>query len=115
MVASWDKGLREVGLDPALMALRLCCDRRDEISQARAQALNRLHRLFLELLTGGAPVKKSTAQHKALLATVRPRDVAGKTRREMAAEALADLARYEAKLKAMTAGWRQRSRRLGRT
>lgn len=84
MVALRDKGLREVSLDPALMALRLLCDPRDEISHARAQALNRLHRLFL-----------------ALLATVRPRDVVGKTRRRMAAERLADLERFDVKLKAM--------------
>jgi transposase len=101
MVALRDKGLREVSLDPALMALRLLCDRRDEISHSRAQALNRLHRLFLELLPGGAPVKKSTAQYKALLASVRPRDVVGKTRRRMAAEELADLERFDVKLKAM--------------
>ena len=48
-------------------------------------------------------MKKSTAQYKALLATVRPRDVVGKTRRRMAAEELADLARCDVKLKAMKA------------
>ena len=101
MVALRDKGLREVSLDPALMALRLLCDRRDEISHAPAQALNRSHRLFLGLLPGGAPVKKLTAQYKALLATVRPRDVVGKTRRRMVAEELADLERFDVKLKAM--------------
>jgi len=86
------------------MVLRLLCDRRDEISRARAQALNRMHRLFLELLPGGAPVKKSTAQYKALLARVRPRDLAGRTRRRMAAGELAGLDRYDAKLKIMKAG-----------
>jgi transposase len=113
MVALRDKGLREVGLDPALMALRLLCDRRDEISHARAQALNRLHRLFLELLPGGAPVKKSTAQYKALLAGLRPRALAGKTRRRMAAEELADLTRYDAKLKAMKAELKAAVQALG--
>jgi len=103
IVALRDKGLRELSADPELMVLRMLCDRRDELSRARAQALNRLHRLFLELLAGGAPVKKSTAQYKALLATVRPRDPAGKIRRRMAAEELADLARCDAKLKAMKA------------
>ena len=103
MVALRDKGLRELSIDPDLTVLRLLCDRRDEISRARAQALNRMHRLFLELVPGGAPVKKSTAQYKALLATVRPRDPAGKTRRRMAAEELADLERYDAKLKDMKA------------
>ena len=83
--------------------LRLLCDRRDELSQARAQALNRLHRLFTELILGGAPVKKSTAQYQALLATVRPRDLAGRTPRRMAAEELADIGRLDVKLKAMKA------------
>ena len=67
------------------------------------QALNRLHRLFLDLIPGGAPVKKSVSQYQALLATVRPRDLAGKTRRRMAAEELEDLHRLDAKLKAMKA------------
>ena len=62
-----------------------------------------MHRLFTELIPGGAPVKKSTAQYQALLATVRPRDLAGKTRRRMAAEELADIGRLDAKLKAMKA------------
>jgi transposase len=103
MVALRDKRLRELRTDPELMVLRMLCDRRDELSRARAQALNRMHRLFLELLPGGAPVKKSVSQYQALLATVRPRDLAGKTRRRMAAEELEDLHRLDAKLKAMKA------------
>src|SRR5437764_4977107 len=103
MVALRDKGLRELTTDPDLTVLRLLCDRRDELSRARAQALNRMHRLFLELVPGGAPVKKSASQYQALLATVRPRDLAGKTRRRMAAEELEDLHRLDAKLKAMKA------------
>lgn len=103
MVALRDKRLRELRIDPELMVLRMLCDRRDELSRARAQALNRMHRLFLELLPGGAPVKKSVSQYQVLLATVRPRDLAGKTRRRMAAEELDDLHRLDAKLKAMKA------------
>src|SRR5450631_3964337 len=103
MVALRDKGLREVSTDPELTVLRMLCDRRDELSRARAQALNRMHRLFLGLLPGGAPVKKSVSQYQALLATVRPRDLAGKTRRRMAAEELEDLHRLDAKLKSMKA------------
>jgi len=103
MVALRDKRLRELSPDPDRTVLRLLCDRRDELSQARAQALNRMHRLFLELIPGGAPVKKSAAQYRELLASVRPRDRAGKTRRRMAAEELADLERLDTKLKAMKA------------
>ena len=59
MVALRDKGLREVSTDPDLMVLRMLCAAGMRLSRARAQALNRLHRLFLDLLPGGAPVKKS--------------------------------------------------------
>jgi len=103
MVALRDKQLRELAADPGRAVLRLLCDRRDELSPARAQALNRLHRLFAELLPGGAPVKKSVSQYKTLLASVRPRDPAGKVRRRMAAEELAGLDRLDARLKAMKA------------
>jgi transposase len=103
MVALRDKGLREVVSDPELTVLRLLCDRRDELSRARAQALNRMHRLFLELVPGGAPVKKSAAQYTRLLAMVRPRDEAGRMRRRMAAEELPDVDRLDARLKAMKA------------
>jgi len=89
-----------VTVHPQLVVLRLLCDRRDELSRARAQGLNRLHRLFLTLLPGGAPTKKSVAQYRTLLASVRPRDLVGKANRRMAAEELADLVVLDKKLKA---------------
>ena len=46
-------------------------------------------------------MKKSTAQYKTILAGVRPRDPAGKTRRRIAAGQLADLDRIDAQLKAL--------------
>jgi transposase len=48
-----------------------------------------LHQLLLELIPGGAK-NLSAAQAKALLATVRPRDAAGKARRRVAAELISD-------------------------
>ena len=102
LVALRDRSLREVGVDEDLAVLRLLCDRRDELSQAHAQGLNRAHRLFTELLPGGAPVKKSTSQYAALLARVRPRDPAGRLRRRLLAEELTELARLDDKLKALT-------------
>ena len=62
-----------------------------------------MHRLFLELVPGGAPVKKSAAQYKRLLASVRPHDAAGKMRRRMAVGELAGIDRIDARLKAMKA------------
>jgi len=103
LVALRNKGLRELRVDPALEVLRLLCDRRDELSRARVQALGRLHRLFLQLLPGGAPTRKSTARYTALLAGVRPVDPVALTRRRMAAAEVADLQRLDAELKDLTA------------
>jgi hypothetical protein len=48
--------------------------------------VSQLHQLLLELIPGGAKKDLSAAQAKTLLATVRPRDAAGKARRRVAAE-----------------------------
>jgi transposase len=59
-----------------------------------------LHQLLLELIPGGAKKDLSAAQAKALLATVRPRDAAGKARRRVAAELIRDLERIYQRTKA---------------
>ena len=59
-----------------------------------------LHQLLLDLIPGGAKKDLSAAQAKALLAKVRPRDVAGKTRRRVAAELISDLERIYQRKKA---------------
>ena len=74
-------------------------DRRDELAHLRVQTVNRLQRLLSELIPGQRKKDLSALQAKAMLATVRPRDVAGKTRRRIAAEELADLVAVDAKLK----------------
>jgi transposase len=96
------KGLRVLTADGELTALRMLTDRRDELAHLRVQTVNRLQRL-LELLPGQRKKDLSALQAKAMLATVRPRDIAGKTRRRMAAEELADLVVVDAKLKRMKA------------
>jgi transposase len=78
-------------------------DRRDELARLRVQTVNRLQRLLGELIPGQRKKDLSALQAKAMLATVRPRDIAGKTRRRMAAEELADLVAVDAKLKRMKA------------
>ncbi|MCW2947281.1 MAG: putative transposase y4pF/y4sB [Actinoallomurus sp.] len=74
-------------------------DRRDELARARTQTVNRLHRLLTELIPAGAPRFLSTPQARELLATVRPRDIAGRTRRRLAAELITELAALDRKLK----------------
>jgi transposase len=91
--------LRVIAVDDATVALRLLVDRRDELGVARTQTLNRLHRLLLELLPGGAKKYLSVAQAKTLLAGVRPRDVVGKTRRRLAAELITELVAIDKRTK----------------
>ena len=93
--------LKVLTFDEELVALRLLADRRDELSALRVQTVNRLHRLFAELIPGGAPRNLSATTAKALLAGVRPRTLVGRTTRRMAVEELADLVRVDAKLKAL--------------
>jgi transposase len=62
--------------------------------------MSQVHHLLLELIPGGAKKDLSAAQAKALLATVRPRDIAGKTRRRVAAELIVDLERIYQRKKA---------------
>ncbi len=103
IVAVRTTGLRVLAPDGELEALRMLTDRRDELVVLRVQTVNRLQRLLAELIPGQRKKDITALQAKAMLATVRPRDVAGKTRRRIAAEELADLIAVEAKIKKITA------------
>ena len=92
--------LRQVRVDDATVALRLLVDRRDELGAARTLTVNRLHRLLVELIPGGAKTFLSARQARALLASVRPRDVVGKTRRQLAAELVTELETIDRRIKA---------------
>ncbi|MEO6414092.1 MAG: transposase [Pedococcus sp.] len=91
-----------LSFDAELEALRMLADRREELTRARVQAVNRLHRLLAELVQGQAKKDITTGQAKAILASVRPRDLVGRTRRRLAAEQLAELVAVEKKIKALT-------------
>ncbi|MFE3229724.1 transposase [Nocardia sp. NPDC059228] len=64
--------LRRVPLDPELVALGLLADRRDELGRARTQTLNRIHRILLDLVPGGAKKFLSAPQARDLLTDLRP-------------------------------------------
>ncbi|GAA2159023.1 transposase [Humibacillus xanthopallidus] len=66
------------------------------------QAVNRLQRLLSELTPGKAKKDLTALQAKAILASVRPRDLAGKTRKRLAVEQLAELVEVDKKTKALT-------------
>lgn len=103
IVAVRTAGLRVLAGDGDLEALRMLADRRDELAHLRVQIVNRLQRLLSELIPGQRKKDLSAPQAKAMLVTVRPRDIAGKTRRRMAAEEIADLVVVDAKLKKIKA------------
>jgi transposase len=86
-------GLRPLVNDEQQTVLRILVDRRRSLGEDHTRMVSQLHQLLLELIPGGAKKSLSAAQAKALLATVRPRDAAGKTRRRVAAELIADLER----------------------
>jgi transposase len=93
-------GLRPVVDDQQLAVLRVLVDRRRALGEEHSRKVAQLHHLLLELIPGGAKRFLSAAQAKALLATVRPRDVAGKARRRVAAELIGDLERIYKRKKA---------------
>jgi len=101
-VAVRTRGLRVLSYDVELETLRMLADRREELTRARIQTVNRLHRLLSELTPGRSKKDITTGQAKVILASVRPRDLAGKTRRRLAAEQLAELVVVEKKIKTLT-------------
>jgi len=54
-----------VEVDGEHVALRLLVDRRDELGVRRTESVNRIHKLLLELLPGGAKTALPAAQAKS--------------------------------------------------
>ena len=101
MVALRTPNLVRVQLDADLQVMGMLADRRDELGRARTQTINRLHRLLLELLPGGAKKYLSAMQARKLVATVKPRDPVGKTRRRLVVELIGELEAIDRKIKAV--------------
>ncbi len=95
------KRLRVLAYNVELEALRMMSDRRAEIIRHRIQTVNRLQRLLSELIPGKVKLNLTAPQAKAILATRRPRDLAGKTRKRLALEQLDELFAIDAKIKSI--------------
>jgi transposase len=91
--------LNRVQVDADLAVLGMLADRRDELNRARTQTINRLHRLLLELFPDGAQKFLSTTQARTLIATIKPRDLVGKTRRRLTVELIGELTSIDRKVK----------------
>jgi transposase len=100
LVALRTPNLVRVQADPELIVMGMLIDRRDELGRARTQTVNRLHRLLLELFPGGAKKFLSATQARALVATIKPRDIVGKTRRRLSVELITELETIDKKIKA---------------
>lgn len=105
MVALRTAGLRELTADGQLEALRMLADRRDELAHRRVQTVNRLQRLLSELVPGQRKRDLSALQAKPVLGSVRPRDLAGKTRRRMAVEELSPTAAWASETTLLSCAW----------
>ena len=99
LVALRTPNLVRVQADPELVVMGMLVDRRDELGRARTQTVNRLHRLLLELFPGGAKKFLSAAQARALVATIKPRDIVSKTRRRLVVELIIELEAIDKKIK----------------
>jgi transposase len=100
-VALRTPNLVRVEVDDDLVVLGMLVDRRDELGRARTQTINRLHKLLLELFAGGAPQFLSSRKARAMIATIKPRDIVGKTRRRLAVELIVELEAIDKKIKAV--------------
>jgi transposase len=101
MVALRSHGLVQVPTDEDLVVMGMLADRRDELGRARTQTINRLHRLLRELFPGGAKRFLSAQQARNMIATIKPRDLPGKTRRRLAAELISELEATGKKIKSL--------------
>jgi transposase len=81
-------GLRVLSYDAELEALRALSDRCAELSSARVQTANRLQRHLSQLTPRKTKKNITAAQARTILASARPRDLVGKTRRRLSAEQL---------------------------
>jgi transposase len=94
-------GLRQVQIDDATVALRLLVDRRDELGRTRTEVVNRIHRMLLEILPGGAKKFLTRGQASYLLRTApEPVGIVAQTRHDLARELIDELTIIDAKVRA---------------
>jgi transposase len=79
--------------------LRLLCDRREELTSLKTQAVCRLHRLLAELIPGGMRRSLSAAKAQGMLAQIQPGDEVSRIRVQIARDHLADIRALDARIK----------------
>jgi transposase len=95
--------LRPVGVEDQATVLHLLTKRRQDLVAARTQTINRLHRLLMDLVPGGARRNLTTKRAAALLALVTPAGAPAVTRWQLATELVADVCQLEQRIAAVEA------------
>jgi hypothetical protein len=90
--------LRQVGVEDQAVVLHLLTKRREDLVAARTQTINRLHRLLMDLVPGGARRNLTAKRAAVLLAAVTPAGAAAVTRYELAADLVADVRGLEQRI-----------------
>jgi transposase len=90
--------LRHVGSEDQATVLHLLTKRREDLVAARTQTINRLHRLLVDLVPGGARRNLTANRATALLAAVTPVGQPAVTRWQLATELVADVRQLEQRI-----------------
>jgi transposase len=90
--------LRQVGVEDQATVLHLLTKRRQDLVAARTQTINRLHRLLMDLVPGGARRNLSAKRAAVLLAAVTPAGAPAVTRWQLASELVADARHLEQRI-----------------
>jgi transposase len=93
--------LRQVKADDQAVVLHLLTKRRQDLVAARTQTINRLHRLLLDLVPGGARRNLTAKRAAGLLAAVTPAGAPAVTRWQLAQELVADARQLEQRIAAI--------------
>ncbi len=91
-------GLTTARIDATVTALRAIVEHRDDLVKTRTQTVNRLHVVLTHLIPAGASRGLSAERAAEMLKRVRPRDVAGKTLRSLAADLVAEVRQLDRRI-----------------
>jgi transposase len=94
---------RRVGVEDQATVLHLVTKRRQDLVAARTQTINRLHRLLLDLVPGGARRNLTARRATALLAAVTPAGAPAVTGWQLPGELVADVRQLEQRIAAVEA------------
>jgi transposase len=97
------RGLRQVRVEDQAVVLHLLTKRRQDLVAARTQTINRLHRLLMDLVPGGARRNLTAKRAAGLLATVTPDGAAAVIRWQLATELVDDVRQLEQHIAAIEA------------